>query len=70
MKHIYRFGDKGYVHMDSYPENHETHPINFKTFLLSLVVAAIASMTAAAMVGVDITDPKTWSNQDAHRISR
>jgi len=56
--------------MDSYPENHETHPINFKTFLLSLVVAAIASMTAAAMVGVDITDPKTWSNQDAHRISR
>lgn len=70
MKQIYRFGDKGYIHMDSYPENHETHPVNFKTFLLSLVVAAIASMTAAAMVGVDITDPKTWSNQNAHRSYR
>jgi len=67
MKRIYRFGPKGYVQMDSYPENHETHPINWQNFLLSLFVAAIATMTAAAVVGVDITNINSTPNHEAVR---
>ena len=39
--------------MDSYPENHETHPVT--NFLMALFVIGIASMTAGAIVGIDIT---------------
>lgn len=56
--------------MDSYPENHETHPINWQNFLLSLFVAGIAAMTAAAVVGVDITDPQVWNNGNARSTGR
>lgn len=70
MKHIYRFGDKGYVHMDSYPENRETHPINLSNFIFSLIVAAIACITAGAMLGVDITDPQLWNNGNARSTGR
>lgn len=70
MKRIYRFGPKGYVQMDTYPENHEPHPINWQNFLLSLFVAGIAAMTAAAVVGVDITDPQVWNNGNARSTGR
>ena len=70
MKHIYRFGEKGYVHLDSYPENHETNPISFSNFFLSLLIAAIACMTAGAIVGVDITDPQIWNNGNARSTDR
>lgn len=56
MKHIYRFGEKGYVHMDSYNENHETRFSSFvaNTFV-AVLVAAMSVMTACAFVGVDAT---------------
>lgn len=53
MKRIYSMGKGKYVHMDSYPENHETHPVT--NFLMSLFVIGVASMTAGAIVGIDIT---------------
>ena len=53
MKRIYSMGKNKYVHMDSYCENHETHPVT--NFLMALFVIGIASMTAGAIVGIDIT---------------
>lgn len=53
MKRIYSMGKGKYVHMDSYPENHETHPVT--NFLMTLFVIGVASMTAGAIVGIDIT---------------
>ncbi len=46
-----------YVHMDSYPETHETRPVT--KFLMSLFVIGIAVMTTGAMLGIDITSPST-----------
>ena len=66
MKHIYRFGDKGYVHMDSYPENLKTHVGTFiANTVMSLIVLTIAAVTAGAIVGVDITNPQLWNNGNA-----
>jgi hypothetical protein len=60
MKHIYRFGDKGYVHMDSYPENRETRPGDLiANALMAAIVLSIAAFTGAALVGVDITNPQS-----------
>ena len=53
MKRIYSMGKNKYVHMDSYCENHETHPV--ADLLMALFVIGIASMTAGAIVGIDIT---------------
>jgi len=55
MKTIYSMGKGKYVHMDSYPESHETLGGNFFVVLLSLLLAAITGM---ALVGVDITKPQ------------
>jgi hypothetical protein len=52
MKTIYRMG-KGYVHMDSYNENHETRHWSIAIALLSLLMATITGM---ALVGVDPTN--------------
>ena len=70
MKHIYRYKDKGYVHMDSYPENHETHADLIVKIIMATVGITIAAITAGAMVGVDITDPKLWRNQGVHSTGR
>ena len=51
MRKIYRMG-KGYVHMDSYGETHETRP-SIAVVLLSLLLATISGM---ALVGVDPTN--------------
>jgi hypothetical protein len=71
MKHIYRFGDKGYVQMDSYPENLKTHVGTFITnTVMSLIVLTIAAVTAGAIVGIDITNPQLWNNGNAHSTGR
>ena len=54
MKTIYRMG-KGFVHLDSYPETHETRRWSYAIALLALLLAAI---TGGALVGVDITKPQ------------
>jgi hypothetical protein len=51
MKTIYRIG-KGYVHMDSYGETHETRLGSIATALLALLLATISGM---ALLGVDPT---------------
>ena len=46
-----------YVHLDSYPETHETHPaINF---LMALFVLGIAAITVGGILGIDVTSPST-----------
>jgi len=59
MKRIYSMGKGKYVTLDSYNENHETHP-TIGVVLLSLLLAAV---TGAALVGVDITKANPQSNQ-------
>lgn len=54
MKRIYSMGKGKYVHMDSYYETHETHPVT--SFLMTLLVIGMASMTVGAIVGIDITN--------------
>jgi hypothetical protein len=51
MKTIYRIG-KGYVHMDSYSETHETRLGSIAIALLALLLATISGM---ALLGVDPT---------------
>jgi hypothetical protein len=54
MKHVIKTGEGKYVHLDSYGESYETHPL--LTFVGTLFVIAIASITVGAMLGVDITN--------------
>lgn len=54
MKHIISLGRNRYVHLDSYGEQIKGPVTNFLMFLF---VIGIASMTAGAMVGIDITQP-------------
>jgi hypothetical protein len=37
--------------------------------MLFFIMTAIAIMTATAMVGVDITDPKNWNNDNTRIIN-
>jgi len=60
MKTIYSMGKGKYVHMDSYPETHETRGGNIFVVLLALLLAAI---TGAAAVGVDITNINPGTEQ-------
>jgi hypothetical protein len=52
MKQIIRFGNKRYIHLDSYGEYKET-PL--AKFVMTTFVLAIAAITAGAIVGIDIT---------------
>ena len=65
MKRIYSMGKGKYVHMDSYGENNETHPVT--NFLMALFVIAITAMTAGAIVGIDITNPTDTPNATQSR---
>ena len=67
MKTIYSMGKGKYVHMDSYSENHETHPVT--NFLMALFVIAITAMTAGAIVGIDITNPKQPQHETLRRTN-
>jgi hypothetical protein len=59
MKHIYRYGDKGYVHMDTYPETPKTQPSDtLASIICILLVTGIAAVTAGAMIGIDLTKPQ------------
>jgi len=68
MKRIYSMGKGKYVHMDSYYETHETHPVT--GFLMTLLVIGMASMTVGAIVGIDITNLNGASNATQSRPSR
>ena len=61
MKTIYSMGKGKYVHLDSYPETHETRGGNIFVVLLSLLLAAITGM---ALVGVDPTNINPQSNPE------
>ena len=68
MKRIYSMGKNKYVHMDSYPETHETHPVT--NFLIALFVIGIASMTAGAIVGIDITNLNSTPHETTRSFDR
>lgn len=69
MKRIYSMGKNKYVQMDTYPEDHDTHPVT--NFLLSLFVIGVAAMTTGAMLGIDITTIYApTNNANPNRISR
>ena len=61
MKTIYSMGKGKYIHLDSYPETHETRGGNIFVVLLSLLLAAITGM---ALVGVDPTNINPQSNPE------
>ena len=54
MKQIYSMGKGKYITLDSYGETHENRRWSIAIALFSIVIATI---TATALVGVDITDP-------------
>ena len=60
MRHTTKLGRNRYIRLDSYGESNETRRFNF---FCALFVMAITVMTAGAMVGVDITDPNLYLNQ-------
>lgn len=68
MKTIYRMGN-GFVHMDSYPETHETRGGSIFVVLLSLLLASITGM---ALVGVDPTNinPQSDPQQNYETLRR
>lgn len=64
MKRIISLGRNRYVHLDSYGEQIKGPVTNFLMFLF---VIGIASMTAGAMVGIDITNPTGTNNVNQDR---
>jgi len=60
MKRIYSMG-KGYITLDSYGETHENRRWSIAIALFSIIIATI---TATALVGVDITDPSPNQHHD------
>jgi len=63
MKRICSLGNGRYIHLDSYGESCETRRWSFAIALFSLVITTI---TATALVGVDITDPSPKQHHDIH----
>ncbi len=57
MKRLYSMGRGKYIHMDSYPESHETRPVT--KFLMTLFVLGVAITTAGGILGIDVTSPST-----------
>ena len=53
MKQIIRLGNNRYIHLDTYGEYRET---TLSKIVMTTIVIAIAGTTAAAMVGIDITN--------------
>jgi hypothetical protein len=54
MKQIIRLAKGKYIHLDSYNEQY-AHP--FKVFMSGLLVVGIATITVAAILGCDPTEP-------------
>ena len=63
MKRICFLGKGRYIHLDSYGESRETRRWSVAIALFSLVITTI---TATALVGVDITDPSPKQHHDIH----
>ena len=53
MKHITKLGNNRYIYLDTYGEYRES-PLS--KLVMTTLVLAIASITAGAMVGIDITN--------------
>ena len=64
MKRIISLGRNRYVHLDSYGES-SGGPV-YK-LLMFLFVFGLASMTAGALVGIDITNPTGANNVNQDR---
>ena len=67
MKQITKLGNNRYIHLDSYgkyikPPSSDVDAEHFK-FLITILVLVIASITAGAMVGIDITNINTTPTQ-------
>jgi len=60
MKHTTRLGRNRYITLDSYGESFQNRRTNF---LCTIFIIAIVAITGGAMVGVDITDPNLYLNQ-------
>ena len=56
-------GKGKYITLDSYGETHENRRWSLAIALFSIVIATI---TATALVGVDITDPSPKQHHDIH----
>ena len=67
MKRIISLGRNRYVHLDSYGES-SGGPV-YK-LLMFLFVIGLASMTAGAFVGIDITNPTQLNNATTSRTDR
>jgi len=63
MKTIYSMGKGKYVTLDSYGESYETRRGSIAVALFTLVITTI---TATALVGVDITNPSPKQHHDIH----
>jgi len=61
MKRIYSMGRGKYITMDSYGETRGTRRWSIAIALFSIIIATI---TASALVGVDITDPSPNQHHD------
>jgi hypothetical protein len=59
MKHITKLGNNRYIHLDSYGE----YRSSISKLLMATFVLAIAAITAAAIVGIDITNPTPTQHQ-------
>lgn len=59
MKEIIRLSDGKYVHLDTYGERKNL----LSKIIMTTFVLAIASMTACAMVGIDITSIQSTPTQ-------
>lgn len=64
MKRIVSLGRNRYLHLDSYGES-SVGPV-YK-LLMFLFVIGLASMTAGAIVGIDITNPTGANNVNQDR---
>jgi hypothetical protein len=67
MKRIISLGRNRYIHLDSYGDRGSSPVSNF---LITLLVIALASMTAGALVGIDITNPTQFNNATTSRTDR
>ena len=62
MKQIIRLGSNRYIHLDSYGEYRKSPLPNL---VITILVLAIAALTAGAMVGIDITNFNTAPTQQS-----
>jgi hypothetical protein len=67
MKQIYSMGKGKYVTLDSYGESHENRRWSLAIALFSIVIATI---TATALVGVDVTQINPQSIQEQTNEAR